>query len=341
MAGQKTLTLRLTAYNISKIKLNLGQFSNFLLTSLNLISWKFFRKVPFRAGPLILMVEPTNRCNFSCPLCDKGADKLSRPEGIMPVENLEKILAEAGAGLKMVLLWNQGEPLINKNLPAMIKSLSEKDVFTIVSTNGSLVSRNAQRIVDSGLDELIISLDGSKKETYDLYRMGGDFDEIIKGVKELAAVRGKKLKPLISLQFLLLKHNIDEIEDFKRLRKETGADRILWKTVQVSTRTEAEEYLPNDTEFSRYSDRSASQVKKRSLDCRRIIYSAVVDWNGNMVPCCFDKDEKHVMGNVLERNFNEVWFSEEMMKFRRNIASGRMPEMCHNCTEGLKELFIK
>ena len=286
------------------------------------------------------MIEPTNRCNFSCPLCDKGSGRLSRPEGIMSPEDLEKILLGAGPGLKMALLWNQGEPFINNKLTKMIRNLRERGIFTIVSTNGSLVSRNAEDIVASGLDELIISLDGSRKETYDLYRKGGDFDKIIAGVKRLAEVRGNSSKPLISLQFLLLKHNIDEIEEFKRLKKETGADRVLWKTVQVSNRSEADEYLPEDTQYTRYESRSDLRVKKRGFDCRRIIYSAVIDWNGNLVPCCFDKNENHVIGNVLQDGFSKVWFGREMMKFRQDIAAGNLPEMCYNCTEGLKRLFL-
>ncbi|MBC8277956.1 MAG: radical SAM protein [FCB group bacterium] len=331
---------RLAVYRLSKIRLNFAQARSFVLTLINLIGWKSFRKLFFKAPPLILMIEPTNRCNFSCPLCDKGTGKLSRPEGSMSPEDQEEILKGAGPGLKMALLWNQGEPFINNKLTKMIGKLRERNVFTIVSTNGSLVSRNAKDIVDSGLDELIISLDGSRRETYDLYRRGGDFDEIVAGVRRLAEVRGDRNKPLISLQFLLLKHNVDEIEDFKRLKEETGADRVLWKTVQVSSRSEADEYLPEDTQYTRYEGRSDLRVKKKGFDCRRIIYSAVIDWNGNLVPCCFDKDENHLIGNVLQQGFSKVWFSREMMKFRQDIAAGNLPEMCHNCTEGLKKLFI-
>jgi len=287
-----------------------------------------------------MMVEPTNFCNFNCPLCDRGSGKLTRPEGSMSPENFTRLLDEIGSGLKLLLLWNQGEPFINKKSSEMVRAAKERRIFTIISTNGSLLERNASDIIDSGLDEIIVSLDGANTETYHRYRRGGDFGKILGGVRELVRVRGRKLTPLISLQFLLLKHNLSEIADFKNLAADLGADRVLWKTVQVADAKMAETFLPSEGRFTRYSDSRSLKLQRVRYDCRRILYSAVVDWNGNVVPCCFDKNEDFLLGNVFNEGFDNIWRGGKFTRFRDIIANGKRPGMCANCTEGLQRLFI-
>ena len=327
-------------YNFDKFRLNFPQLLNVIATGYNLLLWKLSGNPHTSQTPLVLMVEPTNRCNFNCPLCDKGSGNLSRAEGIMKLDDFVKILDEAGRGLKLLLLWNQGEPFINKRLTEFINIASRRGIFCIVSTNGSLIAKNLEGIIESGLDELIVSLDGATEATFNMYRKGGDFNRIVDSVEKLVKLRGERNKPLISLQFLLLKHNIKEIASFKELADKTCADRVLWKTVQVSETAQAEEYLPEAAEFRRYKDGKGIKVNKTYQGCRRLLYSAVIDWNGNMVPCCFDKDESFVMGNVLRDGFKRCWTGEEFSSLRREISSGKMPDMCSNCTEGLKKLFI-
>lgn len=331
---------RLLRYEINRLKLNPPQAVNALSAAWALVKWKLFGRYAPSKSPLILMVEPTNRCNFNCPLCDRGSGKLTRREGMMTLSDFQRILDGAGHGLKMLFLWNQGEPLINKEFPLMVRAAKQRGIFCAASTNGSLLKNKAAEVADSGLDELIVSLDGATPETFNLYRRGGDFEEILEGVRKLVEFRGGKSAPLISLQFLLLKQNTREIEDFKRLTREAGADRALWKTVQVGSEAEAEAFLPEEDKYSRYTDAQTRRVKRFRTDCIRLLYSAVVDWNGNMVPCCFDKDEDFIMGNVLEDDFSDVWRGAKFREFRSLISSGKRPPMCANCTEGLKRLFI-
>jgi radical SAM protein with 4Fe4S-binding SPASM domain len=173
-----------------------------------------------------------------------------------------------------------------------------------------------------------------------LYRRGGNFSEILEGVKSVIRARGGKLRPLISLQFLLLRHNVAEIKSFQELAISIGAERILFKTAQVSSSAEADSYLPAEAKYSRYIDASSLKLKRKRLSCRRLLYSAVIDWNGNVIPCCFDKGEDFVMGNAFENSFGRVWRSEKFEQFRYCILHGERPAMCSNCTEGLEKLFI-
>lgn len=334
------MNLRILRYHLHRYILNPPQFGNFLAMLWGLMRWKITGRYFPPRKPLILMIEPTNFCNFNCPLCDRGAGKLNRPEGFMSPSQFESLIAAAGNNLKLALLWNQGEPLLNKNFTQMVRAAKKRGIFCVVSTNGSLLDKFARDIVDSGLDELIVSLDGAKAETFNLYRRGGDFRSIIEGVKKVVRLRSGKSTPLISLQFLLLKHNTAEIADFKKLAADIGADRVLWKTVQVANTEEAEEYLPQESRFSRYSDKKRLKLRRVRKGCWRILYSAVIDWNGNMVPCCFDKDENFLLGNVFTDGFDQVWRGEKFARFRARLAQGKPPAICSNCTEGLKRIFV-
>ena len=327
-------------YLTDKFRLNFKQVRNLISTLVCIISWKWKICKYIAPAPLILMVEPTNRCNFRCPLCDRGVGKLKRAEGDLSLERFCQLIDMTGGRLKMLLLWNQGEPLLNRHITEFIEYAKERSIFCVVSTNGSLLESKGKELIDAGLDELIVSLDGASPETFALYRQGGDFRKIVSSVKDLTVYRGKKSKPLISLQFLLLKHNIGEMGEFKRLGEELGADRILWKTAQAGSNQEAEEYLPEAGEFSRYKGYQRLELKRKRSICRRIFYSAVIDWNGNMTACCFDKDEDYVMGNVFEAGLEQVWRGQRFNKFRRDILQGKTPAMCGNCTEGLERMFI-
>lgn len=334
------MTIRNLKYQLDKYKLTTGQIVNTASSFLNIILWKIGIKRIVSSAPLILMVEPTNICNFQCPLCENGSGKMTRPGGMMSKQSFTNILNDAGKGLKMLYLWNQGEPFLNREITGMIAEATHRNIFTIVSTNGSFLIRDAETLIDSAPDELIVSLDGVNEAAFNLYRRGGDFQEIIEGIKKLVKFRGKRLKPYIALQFLLLKHNIHQISDFKRLCENTGADRIYWKTVQVSSSEEAAKYLPRDNRYSRYDGYETLSLKRKRFDCRRILYSMVIDWNGNVVPCCFDKDELFAVGNAIEGNIKDIWRSPELQKFRLNISSGKRPPMCSNCTEGLEKMFL-
>ena len=128
----------------------------------------------------MLMVEPTNFCNLKCPLCPSGNGEMRRPRGTMGLEDFEKLVDQLGGEVFMMMLWNQGEPYINKCFNQMVRYASDRGIFTFTSTNGHFVRNpeQAQAIVESGLDEMIVSLDGVDQETYEKYRVGGQIERV-------------------------------------------------------------------------------------------------------------------------------------------------------------------
>ena len=141
------------------------------------VSWVVRRPVIW-GRPFMMMVEPTNLCNLKCPLCPSGNGEMTRTRGKMGLEDFKKLIDESGDYLILLMLWNQGEPFINTDFVEMVRYAHGRGIPTLTSTNGHYVRNldQARAIVDSGLDELILSMDGVDQETYERYRVGGELD---------------------------------------------------------------------------------------------------------------------------------------------------------------------
>ena len=143
---------------------------NAILVYLSYFLSLLFKKAIYWGSPPVVMIEPTNICNLKCPLCPSGNGTLKRTKGYMNFNVFKKIIDEIQATAFMVVLWNQGEPYLNKDFSKMVKYASDRGLFTLVSTNGN-IAFNAEEVVNSGLDSMIISLDGTTQETYNKYRV--------------------------------------------------------------------------------------------------------------------------------------------------------------------------
>ncbi len=303
-----------------------------------------YTKISFHWGsPVILMVEPTNYCNLKCPLCPSGNGMMVRNKGMMDLELFKKLIDTTKKTLFLTMFWNQGEPFMNKTLMEQIKYAHDNKIATVVSTNGHYInnSNEARSVIDSGLSELIISLDGASKESYLKYRIGGDFDKVLNAIRTLSAEKKKTgaLNPIIHLQFLLFKHNQHEINRIDQMAADLGVDKYSFKTVQVYTDKDAEEFLPEDSNMNRYDEVDGERVLKADwhAGCKRIWYTTMVNWDGSMAPCCYDKDIDYKMGDANNENINDIWKNNEFNKFRKTVLTDRQSiEMCRNCAEGLK-----
>ena len=296
--------------------------------------------------PFALMVEPTNRCNLHCPLCPSGDGRLTRPRGTMERATFDRILSQTKGTVKLLQLWNQGEPLLHPDLPEMIRRAKRQGMFVSTSTNGHPLADPlvAHEIVRSGLDHLIVSVDGATQETYVRYRRGGDLQTVLKGIEHCveAKRRSRTSWPWIEIQFLVMRHNEHEIVSMERLARKLGVDRLSLKTVQIDVPDQAETFLPSDRKRSRYAPAQGALTTERKRDtCRRLWFSTVINWDGTVTPCCFDKDGRFVLGNVLQESLERIWRGRRYRAFRNAVLRNRADiPMCRNCTEGLRKLFI-
>ena len=236
----------------------------------------------------------------------------------------------------------QGEPFLHPQFLRMVQYASEKKIYTATSTNAHFLKDEvAKAAVSSGLDRLIISIDGTSQDTYQSYRVGGSLEKVLEGTKNI--VRWKKelksLTPHIVFQFLVVKPNEHQISDVYKIANELGVDQVVLKTAQIYDYENGSPLIPTQEKYSRYKKNGNTYSIKNSLDneCWKMWHSCVITWDGKVVPCCFDKDASHVLGDLKQNSFEEIWFGQKYNRFRQSLLKSRQEiEMCKNCTEGAK-----
>jgi radical SAM protein with 4Fe4S-binding SPASM domain len=320
--------------------LTFRKFWNFLVLIHSYWLSVLFKKAIHKGNPAFLTIEPTNHCNLKCPECPSGMNILTRPKGNIDVSLFEKIISETYKELIYLNLYFQGEPFLNEDVYGMIITARKKNIFTEVSTNGHFLDdENCKKIIDSGLNSLIISLDGLDKATYENYRSGGDFTKVVEGIKNLVSWKSKlKSKtPYIKLQFLALKQNEHHIEKLKAESKKLKVDELIIKTAQIYDFENAQNILPVNQKYSRYTiDTNGKPVlkKKPANRCFKMWTSGVITWDGNLVACCFDKDANYNFGNLKETSLLDAWNSDNYNAFRNRILQSRKDiDICRNCSE--------
>jgi radical SAM protein with 4Fe4S-binding SPASM domain len=293
--------------------------------------------------PFTISIEPTTACNLRCPECPSGLRSFSRPTGNLRADFFRRTIDDLYRDLYFLIFYFQGEPYINPEFLDMVKYASQKGIYTITSTNGHFLSEeNARRTIESGLDRLIISVDGSTQEVYEQYRKSGNLDQVLQGARNVVKWKkqlGSKTPHLI-FQFLVVRPNEHQIPEIYRLAKEIGIDEVKLKTAQIYDYAQGNSLIPVQDQYSRYRQQAdgSYRIKNKLLNhCWKLWHACVITWDGMVVPCCFDKDAQYRMGNLQDQSLRKVWQQKPYQEFRKNILKGRdQIDICTNCTEGCK-----
>jgi radical SAM protein with 4Fe4S-binding SPASM domain len=301
------------------------------------------RRPILKGLPISLSIEPTTSCNLRCPECPSGLRNFTRATGALDMLLFKKIIDETQTHLQYLTFYFQGEPYLNPKFLEMVAYASAKKIYTSTSTNAHYLNdEQAKQTVKSGLDRLIISIDGTTQEVYEQYRIGGQLDKVIEGTQNIVKWK-KELQsetPYIIFQYLVVKQNEHQIEDAQNLANELGVDELVLKTAQIYDYKNGSDLIPEQAQYSRYKKNAAGQYEiKNNLDnqCWKMWHSAVITWDGNVVPCCFDKDAKYSMGNVQTESFQDIWKNDKYQAFRANLLQSRTSiDICTNCSEGTK-----
>ena len=302
-----------------------------------------FTSKPVQWGlPVSISFEPTTSCNLRCPECPSGLRAFSRPTGMLQKDFFTQTIDDIHKQLLYLIFYFQGEPYLNTSFLDMVKYASSKGIYTATSTNAHyLTDEAARKTVESGLDRLIISIDGTTQEVYQQYRVGGNLGKVIEGAKNI--VKWKKQlnskTPFVFFQFLVVKPNEHQIEDIKRLAKEVGVDEVRFKTAQVyDFENDPNNLIPTIDKFSRYkknADGTYSSKNKLANRCWKLWHANVITFDGLVVPCCFDKDATHQLGNLKNESFKNIWHNSNYKQFRSELMNSRKNiDICSNCSEG-------
>lgn len=300
-------------------------------------------KATLTGMPLSISIEPTTSCNLRCPECPSGLRSFTRPTGMLNQDLFQSVINQLAPSLSYLIFYFQGEPYLHPSLLDMVRYASSQKIYTTTSTNAHYLNDEAAKeTVLSGLDRLIISIDGTTQDAYASYRIGGRLDKVIEGTKSIIKWKRelKSKTPHVIFQFLVVKPNESQIGEVQQLAKELGVDEVALKTAQIYDYKNGSELIPTLDQYSRYKKKQdgSYEIKNELLDhCWKMWHSCVITWDGKVVPCCFDKDAHYVLGDLNKNSFKEIWKGEKYQAFRISLLKSRSEiEMCKNCTEGTK-----
>ena len=312
--------------------------------------------------PTFVSVEPANFCQLRCPECPvglRGERREAKGErgtplsggaggGLLTMELFHRILDQMQATAHTMQFYFQGEPLLNKQLPEMITAAHNVGLYTIVSTNAQAITQPiAEALVKSGLNRIIVSIDGFSEESYTAYRVGGNLHKALEGLQHLASAKTKCHSRIrIELQVLRLRSNEHEWDWIKKNYKKLGATHLVFKTAQLYDFEHGHPLMPSDERYSRYKKtadgtyvhKKASHLSPLTFNlspCRRLWSGCVITTNGDVLPCCYDKNHRYAYGNITQESLAELYHSTKANALRRRVLlyQGEPLEMCKNCNQ--------
>ena len=292
--------------------------------------------------PAAISVELSSRCNLACPECVTGTGLIKRKNSYISYDLASEIAAQSRGRALSAWLSFQGEPMMHSDFFRILELF--KGMNPVISTNGHFLDReNCLRLARSPLRKIIISYDGATPETYRMYRRGGDHTRVMEGIIRLAAaIRENRSRLKMVLQFLVHMGNEHEISVADGFARSVGAG-FRVKSMQVLDPDRAGEWMPSDHRLARYAcgeDGIPVNGPARKRGCFRMWTSAVITTDGDVVPCCYDKNGLHTMGNLAGMSFSEIWRGKKYESFREKVMRDRkLVDICSNCPEGRRMFF--
>lgn len=297
--------------------------------------------------PYAAIIETSNTCNFRCPTCPTPHKLIyeKRAPAMMDLEKFKKIIDNIKDYVHIVYLYNSNEPLLHPHIIEMIKYASDNNLHTMISTNCSLLDeKKTEELLNSGLGEIRVALDGLKKESYEKFRVGGDFETVKKNIEYLCrrkAALGVK-RPIVTLQFILNKLNQDEIPAIKEFAEKNKIDKLYIKPFILSEyayggaeiKELGEKFLADkdicDESVVYKKEGGGLKPKKVYENCPDVNRVFTVLADGRAVMCCFDLVGDYVYGELDKVGLKDLWFSEKAMDIRATAYKRKFP-LCKVC----------
>ena len=244
-----------------------------------------------------------------------------------------------------VNLYNWGEPLLNKDIFKMVEYAHSKNVMPSMSTNLNTVREtDVENLAQSNLEYLTVSLDGTTQETYAHYRRQGDLQLVLDNLRKLLELRRqlKRKTPFIEWQFIVMKHNLHQTDEAKRIARELGVD--LLRFIPVGLPFEATDKATLQQEwFPRFSGASADEDsfkypflhKPSKTACFYLYRSITINPDGRVSPCCIVYGEKNDFGDALTQSTTELWNNEYYQSARALFSTSGKPTVstiCNRCS---------
>jgi MoaA/NifB/PqqE/SkfB family radical SAM enzyme len=318
------------------------------------------------APPVCLYLEVTNRCNLLCETCPRTFEDLEPPAD-MSWELFTSIIDQV-PNIARVVMHGVGEPMLVKNLPDMIRYLKSRNIYALFNTNGTLLTPRKQReLIETGLDELRVSLDAADAKTFLAVRGKDFFNRIVRNISSFTTLQ-KQLgaeKPLVSMWLTGLKETIGQLPDFVRLAAEIGVREVHLQRLVFDDAgfglARAESALFEQTRGEEDTAIAAAQAIAATLGvtlnasgatepglslksqgekpwstCRRPWSLMYFTAHGRALPCCIAPFsargyENYTLGDATQSRLREIWNGVAYQEFRTSLLSEAPPKPCANC----------
>jgi len=302
------------------------------------------RAVCLTGRPYKVILDPCNICYMGCRLCPHGLHELKIPREMMDLQTFKTIVDLLKEFAFEISLHNWGEPLLHPDIFQMISHVKASHVGTNMSTTLATAGRKEiEELIKSGLEYLVVSIDGVSPETYNTYVPRGDFHKVMDNLRTLVRRRievGSRF-PIIEWQFLVMRHNEHEISRVREMSREIGVDRLRVASAglpmgKVDDRSLAEQWMPKNPNYWRLNPLKLKyQPYLLDQSCFYLYRSITVNPNGEVSPCCTVYDERYSFGNLLADGLEGVWNNEAYQSARTVFAKkhGRdvQDTICNTC----------
>ena len=318
-------------------------------------------------APVCLYLEVTNRCNLLCETCPRTFEELESPAD-MSWELFTRIVDQV-PNVARVVLHGVGEPMLVKALPRMVRYLKDRGTYVLFNTNGTLLQpKKFQELIDTGLDELRVSLDAADRKSYAAIRGKDFFPRIVRDVGKFVAYQQQMGMgtPRVSLWLTGLKETVDQLPDFVRLAASMGVREVhlqrlvfddlgfgrarsehsLFEQTRANEQAQIEAAKAIGIELGVTLDASGATEPGLSLKradgdkpwstCRRPWSLMYFTAHGRALPCCIAPFsargyDNYTLGDATQQTLKEIWNSTAYRGFRSSLLGEIPPSPCQNC----------
>lgn len=312
-------------------------------------------KTKLNNDPLFIDVEPTIICNLKCKMCHVPIWNRKHPN--LSFGDFKRII-DNFPNLLLVKIQGMGEPLFNKELVDMIKYARKKGIAVRTTSNATILNDEiSKKLIESGLNEILFSVDGATKKTFEGIRIGANFENVLRNIRNFVKLRnrikGKNNFPRIMVWTVVTKENMHEVLEIIKIVKNLGVDEL---TLQMDLNSYGnselkESYKEKNT--LRNDPKMETVIKNAKITAKRLgvklniffgdVYSkknkcknpwvtTYITVDKFITPCCIRPDPRGFnLGSLKEKDFRDFWNGKRYVKFRKAIVKNKLPRICEEC----------
>lgn len=301
------------------------------------------------ALPFHVVLDPSNVCNLSCPLCVQATDPDGRRRRTLDMDDYRELLGRLSRHVIRLDLFGWGEPMLHPRFADLVRLAADRSIFTRTSSHFSLPGDfRPEELIEAGLDYVVASIDGTTQEVYGEYRRGGDLETALRNVESLVHARERlgAARPVVEWQYLVMRHNLQELEEARRRAGEVGVDVMRYggargrmvSKILVDTPTNFEQsrevLLDPEHPLSEYRPDGRKTRQEETERCRWLWGRVALHPDGGVSPCWTGWFDEHDYGDWTSRPLEEIWRGETFRRARASACSGGSENgdlVCDSC----------